>query len=63
MNVGCAVNAPDADFHFPELFFLSCSTVAAAHALKLIRISAGANIVNTGKGRVEQGSYDVLERL
>ena len=41
-----------------EFFVLGCSTVAAAHSLKLIRICAGANIVNRGrgKGRVEEES-------
>ena len=48
-----------------ELFFRCGSTVAAAHSLKLIRICAGANIVNRGrgKGRVEEERYDVLESV
>jgi hypothetical protein len=32
-----------------ELFFRSGSTVAAAHHLKLIRISAGANMLGEGR--------------
>ena len=49
----------------PGQLFFSCSSVPAAHSLKLIRICAGANIVNRGrgKGRVEEERYDVLESV
>src|ERR1700752_1560260 len=47
----------------PGELVLGFSSVPAAHSLKLIRICAGANIVNRGrgKGRVEEERYDVLE--